>query len=168
MSRATHTDSFNSIVHAALANTPINASLVNSEAVVLERIACGAGATRWYYCPDMSVLGKIAAELSSGSVVSFYFDNRIKKGPYSAELRASVERIIHEEKEATVGRLHEDGFHIEPDFVYSLAGFDEFVAALAPLSFIFYGAFPGRDNDGVRAVTFTVPDPDGVVRAYPH
>ena len=33
---------------------------------------------------------------------------------------------------------------------------------------VFYGEFPGRDNDGVNAVTMTVPDTDGVIRNYPH
>jgi hypothetical protein len=27
---------------------------------------------------------------------------------------------------------------------------------------------PGRDNDGVNAVTLTLPDLDGTVRAHPH
>jgi hypothetical protein len=31
-----------------------------------------------------------------------------------------------------------------------------------------FGAFPGRDDDGERALTLPLPDADGVVRPHPH
>ena len=39
-----------------------------------------AGATNWYYCADETAVPFIASRLSPGSVVSFYFDDRITRG----------------------------------------------------------------------------------------
>jgi hypothetical protein len=76
-------DSFTSIAHSTLAMTPVGKLLETSGAVVLERIARGGGATNWYSCSGQSQLEMIEARLLPGSVVSFYFDERIRLGPLS-------------------------------------------------------------------------------------
>lgn len=68
---------FISAVRSALQTTCVSAALAKGHAIVLERIACGAGATRWYFCRNEDALRAIETELSPGSVVSFFFDERI-------------------------------------------------------------------------------------------
>ena len=159
---------FTSVAHAALATTPIVDLLATTDAVVLERIAMGGGATRWYYCPDGTRLEGIEAQLRPGSVVSFYFDDRIQSGLYTSEIKSNVGKIIAETGEAIIGVLGEDGLHIDVEVITGSDEITEFASAVTSSSRVFYGVFPARDNDGVRAVTVTIPDRDGVVRPHPH
>ena len=137
-------------------------------AVVLERIARGGGATRWFVCRDRDALTAIAAELSPGSVVSFYFDGRLGPCPWKPALVGELEAIIVATYGAVLGWLAEDGMTIDATQVVSRGELAEIAATLAPSSQVFCGAFPARDNDGARAVTMTVPDLDGIVRPHPH
>jgi len=137
-------------------------------AIVLERMARGGGATRWFVCHDRDALPAIAAVLSPGSVVSFYFDGRIAEHLFHPGLRSEVERIIHDSGEAIVALPGPDSLELEIEYVTALSEFDEFTETLGSASTLFLGTFPARDNDGVDAITVTIPDRDGVVRAHPH
>lgn len=128
----------------------------------------GGGRTVWYYCQGKHQLETLEALLSPGSVVSFYFDGRIRNALYSPELRSIIERIITETGDAVLGLLNKDGLHIDDEIVAGSNGIIEFAAGLSSETHIFYGAFPARDNDGVKAVTITLPDLDGIVRPHPH
>src|SRR6185295_5183911 len=96
-------ESYTSIVSATLANTSIAARLQREQAVVLERMARGGGATRWYYCRDQSCLGAIEGLLSPGAAVSFYFDNRIRHSRYSQELEDRLGDAIRDVGEMVLG-----------------------------------------------------------------
>ncbi len=136
-------------------------------AVVLERLARGGGGTKWYYCSDRSRLESVEERLSPGSVVSFYFDGRIRSDLYSPDVESNVENIIAEEGEAVIGRLHEDGCRIEIETVAGPGDLAEFISTINPTSRLFYGTHPTRDNDGIRAVTVLLPDADTIARAHP-
>ena len=163
-----HDSSFVSTVHTALAVTPIVDRLESSGAVVLERIAAGGGETRWYYCSDRAHLEAVEAQLQPGSVVSFYFDDRIQRSLYSPEIKSNAGKIIAETGEVIIGVLDEDGLHIDVEIITGPNELTEFASTTSFTSHVFYGVFPARDNDGVRAVTVTLPDTDGIVRAHPH
>ena len=135
--------------------------------MVLERIAYGGGATNWYFCRNITDLEAIERRLSAGSVVSLYFDDRIRRAGDSAAFRADVEQIIVASREAIVGALMPDGIRIDARIVAGRSELAEELADLGATS-LFYGPFPARDNDGIRAVTLQIPDEDGVVRSYPH
>ena len=122
----------------------------------------------WYHCCGKQQLETVEALLSPGSVVSFYFDDRIHKASYTPELRSIIEKIITETGDAVLGLLNKDGLHIDEEIVAGSNGITEFAAALDSETHIFYGAFPARDNDGIKAVTLTLPDLDGIVRPHPH
>jgi hypothetical protein len=143
-------DAFTSIVRATLAVTPIAERLRHEDAVVLERIARGGGATNWYYCRDRAEMTAIEEKLSSGSVVSFYFDGRIRHAVYSAEVAADLEAAIAKNGEVVVGALRNDGVQVDATVAVSLDDLGDFMSALAPSPELFYGAFPGRDNDGAK------------------
>ena len=153
---------------AALAATPVSELLSKTEVVILERIARGGGATRWYYCSHLVFLEKVVEQLAPGSVVSFYFDRRINSALYSNELETELRTIVADTGELLMGRLDVDQIHIEMEV---LAGFQEladFAARIDPASRVFFGSFPSRDNDGTQSVTLVLPDLDGVVRSHPH
>jgi len=158
---------FRSLVSSALESTAVSALLAKGPAVVLERIACGAGATRWYFCRDRHALDAIQGELSPGSLVSFYFDERIRKVVLSPLIRCEIEQISARDGDAVVGVL-EDEIHIRVDFVSGPLGLEEFASTVGPGMIVFAGAFPSRENDAIRAVTATMPDADGVVRTHPY
>jgi len=160
--------SFERIVHTAILRTPIDQLLDTGPAVVLERLARGGGATRWYYCPDRAQLTSIERELRPGSVVSFYFDERIRNGVFSPEMRSDCARILVESGELVIGRLAGGETRIDAEVVTGPSELEEFASGIGPSSRVFYGVFPARDNDGSQAVTLTVPDLDGTTRSHPH
>ena len=161
-------DKFLASVHAVLERTRVRDLLASADAIVLERIARGAGATDWYYCSSSKELDVIEARLRPGSVISFYFDGRIRKTADQTALVADVEAIIAEMGDAVVGALGADGVEINMEVVVSRDDLAEVLSSIGPVPQLFYGAFPARDDDGMVAVTVTLPDADGIVRAHPH
>lgn len=136
--------------------------------VALERLARSAGATNWYVLNDIRQLDDLAARLSPGSTLSFYFDGRLAARDYDSNVANEILGIARRDRDAVVGKLSADGLTLQVDFIANQSELEEFTHGLAPGTRIFYGAFPGRDNDGVGAVTIDLPDADGVVRRHPH
>jgi hypothetical protein len=137
-------------------------------AVVLERIARGAGATRWFRVGDERDLEQLAGRLSPGSAVSFYFDGRLASRVYDLSVGRRLLAIAAQDGDAVIGRLGDDQFEINVEFVSGPAELEEYASELPSGAEVIYGRFPGRDNDGLRAVTIDLPDRDGVVRPHPH
>ncbi len=137
-------------------------------AVVLERMARGGGATRWFYVQSVRDLQDVARRLSPGSVVSFFFDGRLGPQVASPDLHQRLLRIIERTGDVVVGLLDVDGVSINVEFAAGPTDLAEWTDTLGFGSTVFVGAFPARDDDGGRAVTLTLPDADGVVRAHPH
>lgn len=142
--------------------------LLRSHAVVLERIARGAGATRWYWLEGVADVDRLVGWLAPGSVVSFYFDGRIGRASSAAELRARCLEIVAASGGAVVGRLGVDGLEIRVEDVAGDASLSEFMADVDSDDVLFVGAFPAADDDGTDAITLVVPDADGIVRGHPH
>lgn len=160
--------SFDAIARSTIAATAIAERLRDTSAVVLERIARAAGKTNWYQCDNQDGLNQIVGALSPGSKVSFYFDGRIARNAYTPQIRREIEAIANRERDAIIGALQADGFRIECDFVSSVDEIEEFIIDHPDVSAIYFGAFPAADNDGVQAITVTLPDRDGVVRHHPY
>lgn len=137
-------------------------------AVVLERVARGGGATNWFYVAVPAQLGELAVRLRPGSSVSFYFDDRIKRTLLDDDFIDDVLGVVAKEGEAVVGALADDGLRLDVDFVAGLGDLTEMLGARSGDVVMFVGAFPRRDDDGVDAVTFDLPDEDGVIRSHPH
>lgn len=160
--------SFDAIVRSTIAATSIAKRLREASAIVLERLPRAAGQTNWYQCSDQDGLNQIVGALSPGSKVSFYFDGRIAQNAYTPQTKSAIEAIANRDREAVIGVLQADGFRIECDFVSSGDEIEEFIADHPNVPAIYFGAFPAADNDGVQAVTMTLPDRDGVVRHHPY
>jgi len=159
---------FGDHVHTALAATPVATLLATSDAVVLERLARGGGATNWYYCRGRRALVIVSERFRSGSVVSFYFDNRIARLADSAKVISKAGAVIASRGECVVGALTADECTLDVDFVGGTQDVREFLEQHQRASLFFAGEFPARDNDGCDAVTITLPDLDGEVRQHPH
>jgi hypothetical protein len=139
-----------------------------SGAIVLERIARGGGATRWFACRNRAQLQSVVAELLPGSCVSFYFDDRISCRPFTSQVNEEILRIIRETGDAVVGQAGLDGVHLDMEIIAGPIELREYTDILGSRSKLYFGAFPARDNDGRRAVTLVLPDADGVIRTHPH
>jgi hypothetical protein len=136
-------------------------------AIILERIARGAGATNWFACRDRAQLDEVMAELWPGNCVSFYFDGRISSGANSTLVQDRILEVVAETGECVVGHA-ETEVRLEVDFITAASELWEFVALLGPEATIYFGPFPARDNDGRQAITVVLPDRDGVIRPHPH
>lgn len=152
-------------------DSPAPRLLATGPAIVLERLACGGGATNWYRCVDRAALIALADELRPGSDVSFFFDDRFTHRRYTPRTRAEMARFMDylrgvpgENGSIVLGHVDDDALHMTVDYPSAPVEADEFVAEFEPDPWIYYGRFPGRENDGIRAVNIVVPDEDGVVR----
>ena len=136
-------------------------------AVVIERIARGAGATRLYVLYRTDDLDTLAARVRPGSRVSLYFDDRFTIGEFGDEARGAIVNITERDGEAVIGAVSPPEIEAEVDFPSSAEEADEFAFEHSGSTMI-VGPFPAPEVDGVNAVTVDLPDADGVVRAHPH
>jgi DNA-binding NarL/FixJ family response regulator len=67
-------------------------------ALVLERIARGGGATRWFLLRKLDDLSRLCDELQPGSSVSVYFDDRFTVGAVDDQARAAISALLPEIK----------------------------------------------------------------------
>jgi len=137
-------------------------------AVVLERIARGAGGTRWYLLPDPRDLNSLAGNLSPGSRVSFYFDGRLALRKYDDTVATEILEIVKVDGEAVIATPGAEHIEMEVEFIAGEDELRDFAAVLPRGASVVYGRFPADDDDGVRAVTLDLPDRDGIVRPHPH
>jgi hypothetical protein len=159
---------FKRLVAVTLSSTPIRLRLAIGGAIVYERIAAGGGASRWYYCHNVVELDTIADAFRPGSLVSFYFDDRIKRTTYSPRLLETISEMISKHGEIVFGVLAPDGLRNEAEYPGSIDDLCDTLPSLGPSSQVFYGPIPGQDNDGTEATTVVLPDSDGVVRDHPY
>jgi hypothetical protein len=156
-------EAFRAAVRAAIDATPAPARLREHDAVVLERIALGAGMTCWFDLDDVADLDRLVSRLRPASLVSFYFAGQIADTVYDGTV-PRLDGAMAATGPEVAGVLAPDGFAIDCDFPTGLEEFREFLSQVAVGARLFYGAFPGRDNDGVSAVTLRVPDLPGAER----
>jgi hypothetical protein len=137
-------------------------------AIVLERIARGAGATRWYGLLGEEQFDALLESLSPGSRVSFYFDGRIAVARFGEDVAEDVLRVAADDHDAVLGVFTPDGREMVVELIAGPHDLDEFSRNVDTSAFVFYGRFPAPDNDGLTAVTLILPDADGTVRPHPH
>src|SRR5579872_4412926 len=100
--------SFLPAVNSTLASTPVSLLFENNSAIVLERVACRGGRTEWHFCRARRAFDKIETLFSPGSVVSFYFGQRIRRLSVGSGIEDSeFERIIARDREFVIGVLED-------------------------------------------------------------
>jgi hypothetical protein len=142
------TEPFADLARTLIAASAVAGLLMRRPAMVLERIARGGGASRWYRLSTADDLARLCEKLSPGSVVSFYFDERIKYLPLNDEATVRILEIASAEGDAVVGRSGPDSLEIIVDYVSGPNELGEFVETVRHGEMVFVGASPGRDDDG--------------------
>lgn len=159
---------FHEIVRDTLAGTSLSNLLAKHSAVVLERIAYGAGATNWFYVATPEALSIVERELRPGSSVSFYFDDRISEKNSVDELIETAVAMAARDGDSPLCILQEDGIHFEMTIICGRREVEEVLQESAEGARIFTGAYPGPDHDGTPSISVILPDADGVVRPHPY
>jgi hypothetical protein len=153
---------------AVIEGAGIDGLLANRSAIVLERIARGGGNTRWYVARNAADCRRLCGVFTPGSVVSFYFDDRIQDRALNDDVEAQILDLVVRCGDVVVCRHGADELELLVEFVAGPNELAEFTSEVRMGERVYFGAFPARDNDGVDAVTVTLPDADGVVRGHPH
>jgi hypothetical protein len=151
----------------AINGTAVPSLLADRPAVVLERIARGGGATRWFRIGDRVELELLAERLKPGSSVSFYFDERLRWQRFNKAAADALIEIATVDRDAVLGRSTPGKIEIVVDYISGRDELDEFTSDLDPNESVLVGRFPAADNDGRDAITINLPDADGVTRAPP-
>ena len=140
---------------------------ISDYCVVLERLAMAAGQTRWHVAEDEAELATILADVIAGSAVSLYFDGRLRRSFWSAETSSDVLAVVAGSGECVVAVGSPMGRELSPFFISGANDLTEFLGDLTPGSLVFFGPYPVRDNDGIHAVSFVVPNDLGRID-FPH
>jgi hypothetical protein len=137
-------------------------------AIVLERIAYGAGSTIWYCVRGTQLWTALTNRLRPRSLVSFYFDERIAKTVYDTSARTALETWWTRDGDAVLLTLVPNDIELDYWTIGGDTDLDDLEADgdLKPGDEIYIGPYPARDNDGTNAITVVLPDEDGVVRRH--
>lgn len=146
-------------------DSPVPRLLAERPAVVLERFADGGDS--WFRCAGLGQLPAITAQLRPGSLVSFYFDDRIARRRFSSPVRDLMLDLVAVHGptgNAVVGRHPVDDLRITTVLPRDTVALDAFAQslvptsqALAPQSWVYFGIYPEPDDDGRTAVTLELP-----------
>ncbi len=134
--------------------------------IVLERVARGGGATRWYFCQGISELTAVLPDLRPGSRVGFFFDDRIRRELFSEQVEADLFDIAASTGEVLLGREQAEGPELQMDFLGAME-ISEALADVRSGEMVYLGVFPAIEDDGVSCIAFIPPDSDGEVRPQP-
>jgi hypothetical protein len=152
----------------AIEESTVPRLLGSREAIVLECIARGGGATRWYSVRSAEQLSTLAARLRPGSRVSFYFDGRFQSRVYGPTVLNEILRGAAPGHDIIIAAPSADGIELEHGYICGPGDLDAYPDMLRPGRVVIFGPDPPRENDGDRAVTLVLPDSDGVVRRHPY
>lgn len=147
----------------------LTSSVVEKGIFVQERIANGAGQTRWFFCANSFDLSRLNEELRPGSLITAYFDDRIQKARLGDLKREDIEGICSDGAECVAGQIVSGSIQVDLLFVEGWADFLDLFDGSDPDSIFFYGAYPSEGLwDIGKSISFIVPDEDGVFREHPY
>jgi hypothetical protein len=154
------------LAHAALEESGIAKRASERTAVVLERIAYGAGSTNWYEIRRPEQFDHLVEVLAPGSSVTFFFDGQVSESAVSEDTTATILEIVAQDEDALVAK-RTDGIELEFDYVAGPDDLAEFLEGLQPGENILYGRW-GMDANGESVITAYLPDRDGTTRRHPY
>jgi hypothetical protein len=139
-----------------------------ADVVVLERLARGGGAARWFMVRSPQEVTEVYDQLRPGSRVSFYFAG----GPYVGQDDERTRQQMFEEitttGEIVLGYPNEADIVVEMDIVSGPSELTEHLMQHPGGEQVIWGAWPAPLDDGDNAVTVNLVDADGVLRSHPH
>jgi hypothetical protein len=141
---------------------------IDSAVIVLERIARGAGATRWFQMCGVESLDRLVETFHRGSCVSFYLANQLEVVSIEEIRFSEISEILKRDGEVVAAFVLPTDFELDVEFLGSENEIKKFLELAGNGSFVILGAFPKRENSPGFVRTFVVPDADGLVRAHPY
>jgi hypothetical protein len=136
------------------------------QVVVVERLARGGGATRWFSCGTIEEVEQLLPDLRPGSRVGFFLDDRIRRERYSHTVEEMIWGELADVGEVFVGRVRPSSLELDVQLL-DLADCAEALAGIPIGEVVYVGTFPAFEDDGQSCLVFTPPDTDGVVRRKP-
>lgn len=140
----------------------IGGRLATEPAIVLSR-SPRVGAIHWYHCADVNALELLRGRLLPSSVVSFYFGGRIRSVMKSGALPAWLQATIQGGSPFLIGNLADDGIEIDGEVLTDYVEAAEALREIPDDVLVFCGSV-WKDDE---AITFRLPDVDGVTRPHP-
>jgi hypothetical protein len=135
--------------------------------VVFERIARGAGATRWHLARDDHELRRVFGLLRPGSRVTFCFAGPLRVEPLTEEVIGRMFAAVGVANDIMIGTPGPDRLTLAATLVAGPSELTEFLMQPhPPLTEVVWGHMPGVDAPD--AVTVVLVDEDGVLRPHPH
>ena len=142
-------------------------SSLRGRVVVLERIARGGGATRWYLGRSPEECQRIYRLLGPGSRVTFYFDGPLRVDPLGDRVIGAMFEAIGEDCEIVVGVPDvEDPVRLAVEFLSAPSELTELLMQPRSSLDLVWGPYP--DVGEPESVTLVLVDRDGVTRPHPH
>ena len=138
------------------------------ETIVLECIARGGGATRWYSVDAAAQLPELARQVRHGSRLSFYFGRQFERRVYATPVLNEILRDAAPQHDVVIATPKVDGLKLDVGLICGEADLDDYPDILRAGATLFFGLGPPRMTDDDTLVTVVLPDRDGVVRAHPY
>jgi hypothetical protein len=136
--------------------------------VVLERLARGGGATRWYLIRSREDIERVFEMFRGGSSVSFYFADQLHVEVDTESARQRMFDELSAERELVAGYPSDSDPELDLEIISGPGELASYLISHSEGQLIVWGKWPGRDNDGRDAITINLFDEDGILRAHPH
>jgi len=138
------------------------------QVVVLERLARGAGAARWFFVTSRAMLERVFDMLRSGSSVSFYFSEYLHVEADTEATRQEMFDEVIQHGELVLGYPSPDDPELEMPIISGPSELTECLMLHPEDSLAVWGQWPPREDNGEKAITVDLVDADGVLRSHPH
>lgn len=136
--------------------------------VILERLARGGGAARWFFVSSQEMLERVFELLRGGSSVSFYFSRYLHVETDDDITRQEMFDQITEHGELVLGYPKVGDLEIEMALISGPSELTECLMLHSEGALAVWGRWPPRISDGEDAITVDLIDEDGVLRSHPH
>jgi hypothetical protein len=137
-------------------------------AVILERLARGGGAVRWYLATTPDDLGVVVERLRGGSCVSFYFDDQLQVERDIESVRQRMFDAVTAGREILLAYPEQQKVDLSVELATGSNELAELLVQRSEGSLVVWGPWPSRDGNPNGTITIDLVDEDGVLRNHPH
>jgi hypothetical protein len=138
------------------------------EIVILERMARGGGATRWFFVQSLAELLLVFDTLRGGSSVSFFFAGHLHVEIDAEDARGRIFDEMALEKELVLGYPSTGSIEVAMELVSGPGELAEQLMHHPEGNLMIWGKWPARPDDGRDGITINLVDVDGILRSHPH
>jgi hypothetical protein len=160
-----------SLISQQLMNDPVLTGRLGSSwhgIVILERLARGGGAARWFFVQRSAELELVFDVLRGGSCVTFYFADQLHVETDTDDARQRLFDEITSEEELVLGYPSAGNIEVDMEIISGPGELAELLMHRSEGDLIVWGKWPARSNDGHDGITLNLVDADGILRTHPH